>query len=96
MRINPADSVIEGTDVVFECTAKSNPPPLSLRLYGLDGTELKMSKGKSDDTLMLRFTKSDIDRKEIGNYTCTAKNQIASGYASIWLNILCLYLLSLM
>lgn len=90
MVISPPELVIEGTDVTFECNATSRPAPNLLTLTGPDGNILKFNK-ITENRMMLRWTMSDIRSNEMGNYTCTADNNVANETVSSWLNILCMY-----
>ncbi|XP_076109013.1 opioid-binding protein/cell adhesion molecule-like [Mytilus galloprovincialis] len=87
MNISPSESIIEGTNVLIECKARNNPSPSLLKLNGPDGNILNFT-GNPDKEQMLRFTLSDIKRKDIGYYTCTARNSKANRTVSVLLNIL--------
>ncbi|CAC5357888.1 DSCAM [Mytilus coruscus] len=84
---HPSESVTEGTNVSFECTAMSIPSPSLFRLIGPVGNVLT-TEDTLNDTMMLNFIITNIRKNEIGNYTCTAENDIANGTSTICLTIL--------
>ncbi|XP_071040101.1 cell adhesion molecule Dscam1 isoform X2 [Parasteatoda tepidariorum] len=82
------DELQEGMRIAVTCVVIAGDGPLSTRWFkdglSLDGKNLDASVMESDDGFVSTLTIKYLTHKHSGNYTCIAKNDVASGtYSSV-------------
>ncbi|XP_078069596.1 immunoglobulin superfamily member 1-like [Mustelus asterias] len=65
-----SDVAAQGGDVTFNCSSPRDNPAIAFYLYRQGEMELVSVKSPAADTHSVTFTVKNINRSEIGNYTC--------------------------